>query len=56
MSARGREPQRRDVIVNLGGGVVIDMGGGVASAYIRGVPYVNGRRTGPERDGDGAQG
>ena len=32
---------RRDVIVNLGGGVVIDMGGFVASAYMRGVPYVN---------------
>jgi 3-dehydroquinate synthase len=32
---------RRDVIVNLGGGVVIDMGGWVASCYMRGVPYVN---------------
>jgi 3-dehydroquinate synthase len=32
---------RRDVIVNLGGGVVIDMGGWVASSYMRGVPYVN---------------
>jgi 3-dehydroquinate synthase len=32
---------RRDVIVTFGGGVVIDMGGWVASAYMRGVPYVN---------------
>src|SRR5215210_559159 len=32
---------RRDVILNLGGGVVIDMGGFVASAYMRGVPYLN---------------
>jgi 3-dehydroquinate synthase len=32
---------RRDVIVNLGGGVVIDMGGWVASTYMRGVPYIN---------------
>ncbi|HEX6651873.1 MAG TPA: 3-dehydroquinate synthase family protein [Thermoleophilaceae bacterium] len=32
---------RRDVIVCLGGGVVIDMGGWVASAYMRGVPYLN---------------
>jgi len=32
---------RRDVIVTLGGGVVIDMGGWVASAYMRGVPYIN---------------
>jgi 3-dehydroquinate synthase len=31
---------RRDVIVVLGGGVVIDMGGWVASAYMRGVPYL----------------
>jgi 3-dehydroquinate synthase len=32
---------RRDLIVNLGGGVIIDMGGWVASSYMRGVPYVN---------------
>jgi 3-dehydroquinate synthase len=32
---------RRDLIVTFGGGVVIDMGGWVASAYMRGVPYVN---------------
>jgi 3-dehydroquinate synthase len=37
----GTQIGRRDVIVNLGGGVVIDMGGWVASAYMRGVPYVN---------------
>jgi 3-dehydroquinate synthase len=32
---------RRDTIVNLGGGVVCDLGGWVASAYMRGLPYVN---------------
>ena len=32
---------RRDVVLNLGGGVVCDLGGWVASAYMRGVPYVN---------------
>jgi 3-dehydroquinate synthase len=32
---------RRDAIVNLGGGVVCDLGGWVASAYMRGLPYVN---------------
>jgi 3-dehydroquinate synthase len=37
----GTQLGRRDVIVNLGGGVVIDMGGWVASSYMRGVPYVN---------------
>jgi 3-dehydroquinate synthase len=37
----GTQVGRSDVIVNLGGGVVIDMGGWVASAYMRGVPYVN---------------
>jgi 3-dehydroquinate synthase len=37
----GTQVGRRDVIVNFGGGVVIDMGGWVASAYMRGVPYVN---------------
>jgi len=37
----GTQLGRRDVVVNLGGGVVIDMGGWVASAYMRGVPYVN---------------
>ncbi|WP_199443161.1 3-dehydroquinate synthase [Umezawaea beigongshangensis] len=32
---------RRDVVVALGGGVVVDTVGWVASAYMRGVPYVN---------------
>jgi 3-dehydroquinate synthase len=32
---------RRDVILALGGGVVADLGGWVASAYMRGIPYVN---------------
>jgi len=38
--ARG-ELGRRDVVVSFGGGVVCDLGGWVASAYMRGVPYVN---------------
>jgi 3-dehydroquinate synthase len=37
----GTQIGRRDVVVNLGGGVVIDMGGWVAASYMRGVPYVN---------------
>jgi 3-dehydroquinate synthase len=32
---------RRDVVLALGGGVVADLGGWVASAYMRGIPYVN---------------
>jgi 3-dehydroquinate synthase len=36
----GTQIARRDVIVTLGGGVVIDLAGWVASAYMRGVPYV----------------
>jgi 3-dehydroquinate synthase len=32
---------RRDVVVTFGGGVINDLGGWVASAYMRGVPYVN---------------
>ncbi len=32
---------RRDVIIALGGGVIADLGGWVASAYMRGIPYVN---------------
>ena len=32
---------RRDVLVCLGGGVVCDLGGWVASAYMRGLAYVN---------------
>jgi 3-dehydroquinate synthase len=37
----GTQIGRRDLVVNLGGGVVIDMGGWVACSYMRGVPYVN---------------
>ena len=32
---------RRDVLIALGGGVIADTCGWVASAYMRGVPYVN---------------
>jgi 3-dehydroquinate synthase len=32
---------RRDVLLTVGGGVVTDLGGWVASAYMRGIPYVN---------------
>jgi 3-dehydroquinate synthase len=32
---------RRDVILALGGGVIADLAGWVASAYMRGIPYVN---------------
>lgn len=32
---------RRDVVLAMGGGVVIDTVGWVASAYMRGVPYIN---------------
>ena len=32
---------RRDLVVTFGGGVVNDLGGWVASAYMRGVPYLN---------------
>src|SRR4051812_15377965 len=32
---------RRDVILAVGGGVVIDTVGWIASAYMRGVPYIN---------------
>jgi len=32
---------RRDAVVNVGGGVVCDLGGWVASAYMRGLAYVN---------------
>jgi 3-dehydroquinate synthase len=32
---------RRDVVATFGGGVINDLGGWVASAYMRGVPYVN---------------
>ena len=32
---------RRDLLITFGGGVVNDLGGWVASAYMRGIPYVN---------------
>ena len=32
---------RRDVMIAFGGGVICDLGGWVASAYMRGVRYVN---------------
>src|SRR5690606_19825507 len=32
---------RRDLIINLGGGVVTDMGGFIASVYKRGVDFIN---------------
>ncbi len=32
---------RRDVLLAIGGGVVIDTAGWVASAYMRGIPYIN---------------
>ena len=32
---------RRDIVLSFGGGVIADLGGWVASAYMRGVPYVN---------------
>jgi 3-dehydroquinate synthase len=32
---------RRDVVLALGGGVIADLGGWVASAYMRGIAYVN---------------
>jgi 3-dehydroquinate synthase len=37
----GSEFARRDVVLTVGGGVIADLGGWVASAYMRGVPYVN---------------
>ena len=37
----GTELARRDVVVAVGGGVVMDTVGWVASAYMRGVPYIN---------------
>jgi 3-dehydroquinate synthase len=35
------EIDRRDVIINLGGGVITDMGGFIASCYKRGCDYIN---------------
>jgi 3-dehydroquinate synthase len=37
----GSRLARRDVLVNFGGGVIADLGGWVASAYMRGLPYLN---------------
>lgn len=37
----GSQIARRDVLVAVGGGVVIDTAGWIASAYMRGVPYIN---------------
>jgi len=37
----GSELGRRDVVITFGGGVINDLGGWVASAYMRGVPYLN---------------
>lgn len=36
---------RRDVLLAIGGGVVIDTVGWVASAYMRGIPYINAPTT-----------
>jgi 3-dehydroquinate synthase len=33
--------RRRDLLLAVGGGVVIDTAGWVASAYMRGIPYIN---------------
>jgi len=33
--------ERSDLLINLGGGMVSDLGGFVASAYKRGMPYIN---------------
>jgi 3-dehydroquinate synthase len=35
------DTRRRDILLAVGGGVVIDTVGWVASAYMRGIPYVN---------------
>lgn len=35
------EIKRNDVIINLGGGVVTDLGGFIASAYKRGIRFIN---------------
>jgi 3-dehydroquinate synthase len=37
----GTSIARRDIVLSVGGGVVIDTIGWVASAYMRGVPYIN---------------
>lgn len=40
-SLHGHGVDRRAVLVTLGGGMVTDLGGFVASAYLRGIAYVN---------------
>lgn len=40
-----RDIRRRDVLLAIGGGVVIDTVGWVASAYMRGIPYINAPTT-----------
>jgi 3-dehydroquinate synthase len=35
------DTRRRDILLAVGGGVVIDTVGWVASAYMRGIPYIN---------------
>lgn len=35
------DTRRRDILVAVGGGVIIDTVGWVASAYMRGIPYIN---------------
>jgi 3-dehydroquinate synthase len=35
------DTRRRDIVLAVGGGVVIDTTGWVASAYMRGIPYIN---------------
>lgn len=37
----GTSIARRDIVLAVGGGVVLDTAGWVASAYMRGVPYIN---------------
>jgi 3-dehydroquinate synthase len=37
--------RRRDILLAVGGGVVIDTAGWVASAYMRGIPYINASTT-----------
>jgi 3-dehydroquinate synthase len=39
------EIKRRDMLLAIGGGVVIDTVGWVASAYMRGIPYINAPTT-----------
>lgn len=39
------DTRRRDMLLAIGGGVVIDTVGWVASAYMRGIPYINAPTT-----------